>query len=505
VEANEHKHPAVYATTTDNDGRFEIKQVAAGRYEFLASKIGYIEQHYRSKDGEDQGAILSLTSGQTVDDAIFRMVRAGVITGRVVDDTGEPMMGVTVSVLHKPGEEEREVEGPRRKKLEMIMVSGGSTDDRGEYRIYSLKPGEYYLKAAATGGHWISGGTMMMSGTDWALMQELGSPYSPLFYSGVLQLEQAQAITLGPGEETQADFAMRKVKMVEVAGRVLGPDGGPAIRTYVQLSQAGVSDWGVGMGASTDSGGRFSIKGISPGSYVVSAGTQEQGKYYNTRQKIEVGETNLDSLILAVGRGATIRGRMRTATGAPLPTSRIMVHLESMEEEGPTGGFTEVNKDGSFELSGVADGSYSVMSGNLAEGWFLESAHMGNEDVLENGVQVENGAAKGALDLVVSNDGAQIEGMVTDSEKDQPIAGAVVRAQFDPATDYAWMSERTATTDQNGHYLLKDVPPHKYNVTAKMPKTSAGAAMVKSAAVPVTLKERDHRELDFKLELPKSE
>ena len=87
-----------------------------------ASHIGYLEQQYQSKgSADDEGAVLSLTSEQEVNDAMFRLVRAGVITGKVVDDTGEPMMNVNVSVLHKPSDEEREQEGPLGKKLEMTV------------------------------------------------------------------------------------------------------------------------------------------------------------------------------------------------------------------------------------------------------------------------------------------------------------------------------------------------------------------------------------------------
>ena len=49
IQANERKHPLVYATTTDNEGRFEIKQIEAGRYEFFASHVGYLEQYYQAK------------------------------------------------------------------------------------------------------------------------------------------------------------------------------------------------------------------------------------------------------------------------------------------------------------------------------------------------------------------------------------------------------------------------------------------------------------------------
>jgi protocatechuate 3,4-dioxygenase beta subunit len=505
VEANEHRHPQVYATVTDGDGHFEIKQVEAGRYNFFATHIGYLEQPYLAKDPEDRGVTLSLTSGQTLDNAVFRLIRSGVITGRVVDDTGEPMMGVSVSILHRPSEEEREQQGPRTKKLELTMVSGGQTDDRGEYRIFVLKPGVYYVKAAETGEP-AFGNLMITNQSEWRVIEEVGNQFAPVYYPGVLELDQAQVITLGPGEETPADFSMRKIKTVEVAGHVVAPDGGAANRVYVQLSHAGIEDWGGELSTSVDASGTFSIKGVAPGSYFLSAGMRDKDKFYTTRQKIEVGEAKIDSLVLMPGSGATIRSRLRTASGTALPSTRNMVHLSSITDESGSGyTSTDVNKDGTFELGGVTDGSYALMTNQVEEGWFVRSAHLGNEDALENGIQVEGGAVKGSLEIVVSNEGAQIEGTVTDSDKGEPIAGVTVKAQVDPATDYNYSRSRSATTDQNGHYVIKEVPPHKYNVTAKVPKPAAGLPTVKSEAVAVTLNDRDHRVIDFKLKTQQAE
>ena len=177
-----------------------------------------------------------------------------------------------------------------------------------------------------------------------------------------------------------------------------------------------------------------------------------------------------------------------------------------MAEESGTGfGFTEVNKDGTFELSGVTDGSYALMTSPIGEGWFIRSAHVGSEDALVNGVHVEGGAAKGALDIVASNDGAQIEGTVTDSDKGQPLAGVLVKARADPTTDYNYMRSRTATTDQHGHYVLKDLPPGKYKVGVKIALTGPGSSPIKSDPVAVGVGEREHRALDIKLAVPKSE
>jgi len=105
----------------------------------------------------------------------------------------------------------------------------------------------------------------------------------------------------------------------------------------------------------------------------------------------------------------------------------------------------------------------------------------------------------------MSNEGAQVDGAVTDSEKGQPLAGVVVKAQVDPSTDYNYMRSRSSTTDQNGHFVLKDVPPRKYKVTANLPKPETSGSAIKSEAVTVSLGDRDHRVMDFKLTLPKSE
>lgn len=506
IQAGVARHPLVYATTTDNEGHFEMKQVDAGRYEFFASHIGYLEQHYQAKGIEEgEGAVLSLVSGQKVNDVMFRLVRASVITGKVMDDSGEPMMGVNVSVLHKPTEAEREEEGPRGKRLELTSVSSVSTDDRGEYRVFGLKPGEYFVKAVETGES-LFYYEQMQGSSDGIVLRELGSQYAPIFYPGVLQLDQAQAVTVTAGEEAQADLAMRRIKLVEVAGRVIAPDGSPAVRSYVQLSQAGISDWGGELSSGTDSKGEFSIKGVPPGSYFVSAGIREKDKFYNTRQKVDVGDAKIDSIVLVLGTGATIHGRLATASGAPAPSGRVRVHLDSTADEGSSGfGFAEVNKDGTFELDDIADGSYALVTWGLEQGWFVKSAHLGSEDVVLKGVQVESNAVAGRLDIVISSDGAQIEGTVTDSDKSLPLAGVQLRASPEPETDYNHFRSRQSATDQNGHFVLKDVPPGKYKVSAKVSSSGNGAPAIKSDPVTVDVGGREHRAMDFKLTVPKSE
>ena len=135
----------------------------------------------------------------------------------------------------------------------------------------------------------------------------------------------------------------------------------------------------------------------------------------------------------------------------------------------------------------------------------MKSARLGNEDAFQKGVQVEDGAAKGNLEIAVSNEGAQLEGTVTDSEKNQPLAAAQIRLRVDPQSEYNRGRSKQVNTDQNGHYLLKDLPPGKYKVTARISSPGEGAPAIKSDPVAVTLAEHEHGTVDIKLTVPQSE
>ena len=141
-------------------------------------------------------------------------------------------------------------------------------------------------------------------------------------------------------------------------------------------------------------------------------------------EQLEVGEEKVDSIVIALGRGAMIRGRV-VASGSGAGTfGRVYVRLETTSESDtatPSG--AQVKKDSSFEFTGVSDGSYAFHAHVLEPGWFVKSAHLGNEDVLEKGLQVENRTVSGSLEVIISSGIAQLEGTVTDNEKKQPLAG----------------------------------------------------------------------------------
>ena len=498
VQENAKNRPEIFGALTDGEGHFQIKDVPPGRYRFSASRTGFVAQQYQAK-GTSQGAVLSLGPGQQIDDTLFRLVRAGVVSGRGIDEAGEPLANVWVSALRRPTEEEREDWSKGQKQHQFVKASGARTDDRGEYRIFGLKPGDYYLKASESPDLDQVGN---IDGSDnYFLLRQIVTEYAPLYYPGVLQISDAQAIPLRAGEEVRADFEMRRVKTVEVAGRVIGADGKPATHAYLLLGVPGVGDLGGDLEGSTDSKGEFLIKHVSPGSYILTAVQNDENRHEFTRQKLEVAESDLKSVILSFGRGTDIRGQI-ISQGSNPAIDRLGLGLESQDEDESISGAAQAKKDGTFLLADVPDGSYAVDVWDLEKGWFIKAIHYGSIDVLEKGLQVEHGSSSGTLEVVISSAGAEMEGTVNDQDG-KPIVAAQVRMRPEPETSFNRTRAHTTGTDQNGHFSFSSLAAGKYKVWARSPSTFPEAPVANSESQTVTLSERDHQSIQLKIDLQK--
>jgi hypothetical protein len=476
-----------YAATTDSDGRFLLKDLVPGRYRFAASRAGFVTQSYKAK-GTDDGAVLSLKPGEQVADVLFRMIVSAVVTGRVTNEDGEPMVSAQVVALQRPSEEELEDEGrSASRKWRLQPVSSAQTDDRDQYRIFGLNPGEYYLKAVDSSE---PDPNTLVHEASW-IRDLLGSEYAPAYYPGVAQASQAQVVFVKAGDEVQADVFMQRTKTVKIAGHVIGRDG-PAKNTWVNLRLAG-DDYGIDRQATTDDKGSFELKGVPPGSYMILAFQRDEGNgVYSAQgqQKVEVSDENIDSIIISVGGGTSFQGRV-TVDGASSPKlDRIGIVLSGVDDDGQLWVQGRVKKDGTFEIKSVSDGKYAVSVWGLENDWYIKSARLGSDDILEKGLQLEKSSSAGRLDVVVSSASAQLEGSV--SGGDGVVIGASVRAAPEPETPYNRSRSYGARTDQTGHFSLTGLAPGTYRVLAKYPSSPA-SGILRSEPQIVTLSEHEHR------------
>jgi protocatechuate 3,4-dioxygenase beta subunit len=488
------REPQAYAAMSGTDGRFTIKDVPAGRYRFIANHTGYVQQEYQSTGG-DVGAVLALQAGQEVGDIVFRMTLASVVTGRVNDEDGDPMSLIQVVVLRKPGDEELEEEEGRfhSRHAELVPAGFAQTDDRGQYRAFGLKAGEYYIKAIDE--YQQMGGPV--NDNDWTLRQVLGSQYAPVFYPGVTQLGQAQVVAVSPGEETQVDLIMRHIKTAQVSGHLIGADGKPATDAYLYLQEVPAANYGGVNGVGTDAKGEFKLNGVAPGSYVLHAvqNSSLDNTSYHASQKVEVGSDNVDSIVLALGRGITFTGRVEVAGPGTMPLERIFINLSSHDDESANA-WAQIKKDGTFVIRDVPDGSFAFLINGLEEGWYVKSVRLGAEDILTNGLEVEKGESAGTIQVIVSNDAAQLDGLVT--QDDKPLIGARVRITPDPETPFNRSRLRSGNTDQGGRFSFMGIAPGRYSVIARA-STSDGEKPAASDPETVTLSGHDRKTIALKV------
>jgi hypothetical protein len=491
-------HQEIYGATTDSDGQFVLKDVPPGRYRFLATHNGFVDEEYTGKSA-DAPVTLSLSAGQKVSDVLFRMTIAAVITGRVTNDDGEAMVRLLVVALRQPSEDDIEDDGPfSRRTQKLRSAASAHTDDRGLYRIFGLEPGDYYIRVTDSQVPDLNGPV----GESFWLQQELGSEYAPVYYPGVAQVRQAQIVSLKAGEETQADVLIRHVKTVDVAGHVVGPKGLTA-DAFVHLGPADAevhvfSD----RQATTDDKGSFRFRNIPEGSYwinVYSRGKQDFVYENRARQKIEVGSENIDSLAISLTSGSTISGRIIVNGTNMTDINRASVALSPVEEDEQPEGIGRVEKDGTFEIPSVHDGTYAVQVWMPGEGHYTKSIRYGPDDVLEKGLQVEGGGTGGKLEIIMGSDCAQLEGVVTDG--DGPVIGARVRIVPDTETPYNGFRRSSIKTDQAGKFSLIGLAPGKYRVVARS-KLPSQKSSIQSEPLMVTLAANDHQTVQLTLAKP---
>jgi Carboxypeptidase regulatory-like domain len=223
---------------------------------------------------------------------------------------------------------------------------------------------------------------------------------------------------------------------------------------------------------------------------------------YHASQKIEVGNDNIDSITLALGRGANFLGRLDVSGAGTIQFGRMFIHLISHGDQ-TAGAWAGVKKDGTFRLLDVPHGTFSFSMNGLEEGWYVKSVRLGADDLLANGLEVEKekGEVGSIIQVVVSNGGAELAGSVT--QDDKPMIGARVRITPDPETRYNRLRTHTANTDQSGRFSFIGIAPGQYRVIAKASGPDREDA-VASDPKSVSLSEHDHKTIELTVASPQT-
>src|SRR5437667_11449881 len=204
---NLENRPQTSSTVTDAGGRFEMKGIDPGRYRLSVSRNGFVRQDYGQRKPEDPGTVLSLRAGQNLKDLLFRLIPSAVIAGRVTNEDGEPLPWVQVSAL-------REVYSRGKKSLSSETTV--PTNDLGEYRLFDLRPGRYFVRADYKPNEHVIG-----PGESERIAGLEQQGYVPMYYPGTSDPALASALTGKAGDEIPGlEILISPVPAFTVRGRI---------------------------------------------------------------------------------------------------------------------------------------------------------------------------------------------------------------------------------------------------------------------------------------------
>jgi hypothetical protein len=500
-------------STTGPDGGYEVRLSSPGEYVVTAKALGYVQTSFGQATltsivaVDDTPAIwVRVRAGQVTSDVDIRLQRSAGVNGRVFGDTGEALADIEVELL-------REIYQPGGAApvavafgtIERVVAEQTMSGARfGTYRISGLPPGKYFVRAYATESVRPKRGGASVA-------------YAPTFFPKATRLADAQPIVLRAGQElSNLDFTLMAVKTHVVSGRLLGQKGRSSGDTSVELVPVDVGSEASRPRANVAPDGRFQIRGVVPGNYVlVVADGTGGGRWVSVRRPLVV-VADTRNLQIAPAPGARVEGRFVQDDGGPLQIDpqgiQVALDYSGVSDEPGARGFsieTRVAADGTFAIEGPA--GQAALRTSRPSGAHLPSPAIAIKTIRMNGADVTDTpldlapGARARIEIVVASRAAAIAGTVRD-ERQQPAAYAlVVMFPNDRLRMRASRLIRAAFADRDGRYEIEALAPADYRVVTlpSLPreawKDPAVLERLWPVATPVRLGEGERRTLELRL------
>lgn len=445
VALNDDEHVA--PVLTDGEGRFALTAIAAGQHLVSAAKTGYATTIFGAR-GTSRPIRVEVATGGVVDGIDVRIPKGGAISGRVVDEAGDPLPLTTILA-----EQIIRING----HIDTRRIKMVETDDLGEYRIFGLSAGRYVVSVVRVGGDLGPGLPLDVDGnTTW----------THSYYPGVAGLAQAQAIAVRPGDDVAGiDFTSSPARRPTVSVTVSDASGNPAEAQVAFGSDSSLNMSNFIMGIGPSSGAVMSS--LDPGNWTVLA---------NGPKGVGVAHVSLGSEDAAVAitliKGGRLAGRVAT-DGTPLP-SGISIELDAFPTDpalARAGAFAfarpgRMNADGSFELTGLI-GARELRLRNAPRGWTLKDVVAGGRSLLDTPPEFAGNEDITGVEVILSNRHSELAGHVTSTASSSPTDYSVLvfaedRALMRDARRWA----RWVRPNFGGGFIVDDLLPGTYLAVA---------------------------------------
>ena len=503
-----------FTATTNSTGQFAFQNLEPGQYRLMAARNGYVRMEYGARSPNRPGLLITLSLGQQLPDIVVQLMPAGTITGRVFDRDGEPFANVTVEALRYSYQEGQRV---------LNGVQSARTNDLGEYRLFWLQPGQYFISATpqaqrggvlnslSVAGPEIAGAIGDIANRDGARgargrggqqgpegqrgtqapppiaiepqsQGQSAEAYIPVYYPGTTDAQSAAPISLPAGIVfSGVDLTVVAARTLRVQGQVINGATGQAAQNTnvillpVQRQSGGGALWsGIrnagNLRSRINNQGIFEIRSVVPGSYELIAVLNDRNNRLTARLPLEVGNADVQNVSLVLTPGFTLNGRLTVegvqagAGNQDLARIRVMLRSDSTVDFGGSAASATVQADGTFTLQQVGRDEYHLRVSGMPRNGYVKSARYGAVDLMDEGLRLDRQPTS-PLEIFVATDTGSADGNVQ-SDKQEPSVNVTVVFVPDGARRHRLDLYRTASTDAMGHLHVEGVPPGDYRVFA---------------------------------------
>ena len=432
---------ASYAEETDGAGHFQVNDIEPGSYFITANHPSYFLPPQGAPGSPPPRT--KIESGQQLKDVNLRLLPLGVITGRVTDQDGDPVRAEVQLMQY----------GYQNGKKEFRTTGMARTTEKGDFRLFGLRPGTYYLQASKID---YMSASMERNVRGPKPQTSMGTTFFP----NAADAAHAVPLQLEAGAQLRGiDFRVRPDSVHIIRFKL--PDGERFSGLAPMLMSA---DNNMFVGSTTRVGpGYIDFGGLLSGSYIVLVTRTAEGRQMFARRQVDVANDDVDAGTLNFVPAMDVSGTVRIEGAATTPVQSLRVTLQPI---GPsqTRPEAEVKPDGTFTVRGVQPNSYRVMLANGPGKLYVKSIRIGDQDLADRRIDL-TGTAPDPISILLASDVGTIDGSVQHAGGEP---AARVRVTAIPYGDHIGRGElqKFAFTDDQGHFSIKNVAPGEYKVFA---------------------------------------
>ena len=448
---------------SDQLGNYRITNVAPGQYEVMPAAPQFL------LGTQAPTKTLIVGEGENLENVDFTLIRGGVITGKVTDSDGRPMIEEPVELFS--------IGGSDAKPQILMNMYAGRTDDRGIYRVFGLRPGKYRVAAGAS--------EERMS---WGL--DGRTVYGQTFHPSTTEESEAKLIEVTEGgEATNVDITLRRIlNLVTVYARVVdGETGKPVPNARYGLQKVRKDGESSTTGFAANHLGEIRIENLPRGKYALFLEPSPEIDVYSEPARFEVVDQDIKDLIIKTTSGSSVSGvvvldgvdQKLTAFKA----SELTIFAQTEHKDRYTHGATPtapVNPDGTFRVGGLRPGVLYLSVWGRRQGVTFEVSQIERDGVVAQpgGIEIKAGEQIKGLRLMVKARTGQIRGVVKLENGQLPFSRVhVILKKLD---DLGGISLQT---DDRGRFMSEPMAAGVYEVVVYGYRSQGRQASTKQQVV----------------------